>query len=74
VVVRGSTSIREMNRAMAWDLPEEDAVTVAGLVIDAARRIPEPGEGFGVGGYEIEVLEREQTRLTKLKVRRSPPA
>jgi Mg2+/Co2+ transporter CorB len=53
VVIRGSTSIRELNRAMAWNLPEEDAVTVAGLVIDLARRIPEQGEAFGVEGYSI---------------------
>jgi Mg2+/Co2+ transporter CorB len=71
VVIRGSTSIREVNRAMAWDLPEEDAVTVAGLVIDVARRIPEQGESFGIDGYEIEVLEREQTRLTRLRVGRA---
>ena len=74
VVIRGSTSIREVNRAMSWDLPEEDAVTVAGLVIDVARRIPERGEAFGIEGYEIEVLEREQTRLTKLRMRKASGA
>jgi Mg2+/Co2+ transporter CorB len=71
VMIRGSTSIREVNRAMTWDLPEEDAVTVAGLVIDVARRIPEQDESFSVGGYEIRVLEREQTRLTKLRVQKA---
>jgi Mg2+/Co2+ transporter CorB len=71
VVIRGSTSIREVNRAMTWDLPEDDVVTVAGLVIDVARRIPEQDESFSVGGYEIKVLEREQTRLTKLRVQKA---
>ena len=70
VSVHGSTSIREVNRAMAWDLPDDDAVTVAGLVIDFARRIPEQGEAFVVDGYHLEVIEREQTRLTKLRVGR----
>jgi Mg2+/Co2+ transporter CorB len=56
---------------MAWNLPEEDAVTVAGLVIDIARRIPDRGEAFGVGGFAIEVLEREQTRLTKMRIRKA---
>lgn len=70
VAVPGSIGIRELNRAMGWDLPEEDAVTVAGLVIDFARRIPEEGETFKAHGYDIEVLERDQTRLTKLRVRR----
>jgi Mg2+/Co2+ transporter CorB len=72
VAVRGSMSIRELNRAMGWDLPEEDAVTMAGLVIDFARRIPEAGEAFAIHGHRVEVLERDQTRLTKLRVRRVP--
>ncbi|MEI4261199.1 HlyC/CorC family transporter [Roseovarius sp. D0-M9] len=71
VVVRASSSIREVNRAMGWDLPEEDAVTMAGLVIDFARRIPEQGETFTVHGHTIEILERERTRLTKLRLRKA---
>jgi len=69
VAIRGSMSIRELNRAMGWELPEEDAVTMAGMVIDFARRIPEAGEAFQLNGYDITVLERDQTRLTKLRVR-----
>ena len=72
IIAPGRASIREVNRALAWALPEDNAVTVAGLVIDFARRIPEPGETFLIGGYDIEVLEREQARLTKLRVRRAP--
>lgn len=68
VLVPGRLSIREVNRAMAWDLPDDDAVTVAGLVIDFARRIPEQGEVFVIDGYHLEVTERAQTRLTKLRV------
>jgi Mg2+/Co2+ transporter CorB len=71
VAVPGRIGIRELNRAMGWNLPEEDAVTVAGLVIDFARRIPEYGETFKVYGYDIEVIERDQTRLTKLRVRKA---
>jgi len=71
VVVRGNMSIREVNRAMGWDLLEEDAVTMAGVVIDFARRIPDEGESFTVHGYVIEILERDHTRLTKLRVRKA---
>jgi Mg2+/Co2+ transporter CorB len=71
VIVRGNISIREVNRAMGWDLPEEDAVTMAGLVIDFVRRIPDEGETFTVHGYVIEILERDHTRLTKLRVRKA---
>lgn len=71
VIVRGNMSIREVNRAMGWDLPEEDAVTMAGLVIDFVRRIPDEGETFTVHGYVVEILERDHTRLTKLRVRKA---
>lgn len=71
VIVRGNMSIREVNRAMGWDLPEEDAVTIAGLVIDFARRIPDEGETFTVHGHLIGILERDHTRLTKLRVRKA---
>ena len=68
VNTRGSMNIRDLNRIMGWDLPEEDAVTMAGLVIDFARRIPDAGEVFSVHGHTIEVLAREHTQLTKLRV------
>jgi len=70
IIVPGIAGIREVNRAMGWDLSEEDAVTVAGLVIDFARRIPELNEAFEIQGYSVEVLEREHTRLTKIQVRK----
>lgn len=72
VIVQGTVSIRKVNREMAWDLPEEDAVTMAGLVIDQARRIPDQGEVCSINGYTIEILERDHTRLTKLRCRISP--
>lgn len=68
VGIQGSMNIRDLNRATGWDLPEEDAVTMAGLVIDFARRIPDAGEVFSVHGYTIEILARDHTRLTKLRV------
>lgn len=71
VILPGTMSIRVINREMAWDLPEEDAVTMAGLVIDHACRIPDQGEVFSVSGYMIEILERDHTRLTKLRIRTS---
>lgn len=71
VVTQGSMNIRDLNRIMAWDLPEEDAVTIAGLVIDFARRIPDAGEVFSIYGYAIEILARDHTRLTKLRVEKT---
>lgn len=70
VVVAGDTSVRDLNRAMDWDLPDEEAVTVAGLVIHGAQSIPEPGQVFVLDGFRFEVLSRERNQITKVKVRR----
>ncbi|MEX3015143.1 HlyC/CorC family transporter [Gymnodinialimonas hymeniacidonis] len=68
--IDGAMTIRDLNRAADWTLPDEEANTVAGLVIHEAQTIPLPGQCFAFHGFRFEVAEREQNRLTKLKVRR----
>ncbi|ABD55400.1 HlyC/CorC family transporter [Jannaschia sp. CCS1] len=68
--IDGAMTIRDLNRATDWTLPDEEANTVAGLVIHEAQTIPLPGQCFAFHGFRFEVAEREQNRLTKLKVRR----
>jgi Mg2+/Co2+ transporter CorB len=60
--------IRDLNRAMDWNLPDEEATTVAGLVIHEARSIPEPGQSFTFHGFRFGVLRRERNRLTALRI------
>ncbi len=72
VVVEGDVSVRDLNRHMDWELPEDEAVTVAGLVIARAERIPEAGEVREIDGFRFEVLERRGHRLARLRV--VPPA
>jgi Mg2+/Co2+ transporter CorB len=68
VVVDGSVPIRDLNRAMNWHLPDEEATTVAGLVIHEARSIPERGQSFTFHGCRFRVLRRERNRITALKI------
>jgi Mg2+/Co2+ transporter CorB len=70
VNVDGSVPIRDLNRVMNWDLPDEEAVTVAGLVIHEAQAIPEPGQRFAFHGYRFQVLRRQRNQLTALRVER----
>jgi Mg2+/Co2+ transporter CorB len=72
VNVDGAVPIRDLNRAMDWDLPEEEATTIAGLVIHEARQIPEAGQAFSFHGYKFQVLRRNRNRITALRV--TPPA
>ena len=68
VVVDGSVPIRDLNRAMDWHLPDEEATTIAGLVIYEARSIPERGQSFTFHGFRFRVLRRERNRITALRI------
>ncbi len=68
VEVDGSVPIRDLNRACDWNLPDEEANTIAGLVIHEAQAIPTPGQSFSFHGFRFEVLDREHNRLTRLRV------
>ncbi|MFV4649075.1 transporter associated domain-containing protein, partial [Mycobacterium tuberculosis] len=66
--VDGVVTIRDLNRAMDWDLPDDDAVTVAGLVIHEAQTIPEAGQTFIFHGHRFQVLRRQRNQVTALRV------
>ncbi|MGA7488531.1 MAG: HlyC/CorC family transporter [Xanthobacteraceae bacterium] len=68
VNVDGGVPIRDLNRAMEWNLPDDEATTVAGLVIHEARSIPEPGQTFTFHGFRFRVLRRERNRITALRI------
>lgn len=68
VTVDGTVPIRDLNRAMDWDLPDEEATTVAGLVIHEARLIPEVGQTFTFHGYRFQILRKNRNRITTLRV------
>ena len=68
IIVDGSVPVRDVNRAMDWQLPDEDATTVAGLVIHEAQTIPDPGQAFTFHGYRFEVLRKHRNRITQLRV------
>jgi Mg2+/Co2+ transporter CorB len=68
VVVDGSVPIRDLNRAMDWHLPDEEATTIAGLVIHEARSIPDRGQSFTFHGFRFRVLRRERNRITMLRI------
>ena len=64
-------TIRDLNRALDSRLPDEEAATAAGLVLNLAESIPEVGETFTVSGYALEVLGREKNRIIRLRL--TPP-
>ena len=68
VIVEGSVPIRDLNRVMNWSLPDEDATTIAGLVINGAQAIPDTGQIFVFHGFRFEVLRKTRNLLAQLRV------
>ena len=68
-LVDGAMTIRDLNRALDWRLPDDEANTVAGLVIHEAQMIPVEGQAFSFHGFRFEVAQRRENRVTKLKMR-----
>lgn len=69
VNVDGTVAIRDLNRQMGWTLPDEEATTIAGLVIHEAQSIPEPGQTFTFHGYRFEILRRARNKITALRMK-----
>ena len=69
IVVDGSVTIRDLNRAMSWSLPDEDATTIAGLVIYESRSIPEERQSFTFHDKRFIVMKRVKNRITRLRIR-----
>ena len=68
VNVDGGVPIRDLNRAMDWNLPDEEATTIAGLVIHEAQTIPDTGQIFTFHGFRFQVLRKSRNRITALRI------
>jgi len=71
VLVEGWVTVRDLNRHHGWNLPEDEAATVAGLLIHEARKLPDVGETFAVRDFRFEVLGRKHAQIVQLRV--TPP-
>jgi Mg2+/Co2+ transporter CorB len=69
VNVDGTVAVRDLNRQMEWDLPDEEATTIAGLVIHEAQTIPEPGQAFTFYGYRFEILRKSRNKITAIRIK-----
>jgi Mg2+/Co2+ transporter CorB len=68
VNVDGSVPVRDLNRAMDWHLPDEEATTIAGLVIHEAQTIPDTGQIFTFHNCRFQVLRKSRNRITALRI------
>ncbi|MGL1920586.1 MAG: HlyC/CorC family transporter [Hyphomicrobiales bacterium] len=68
VNVDGHVSVRDLNRAMDWEMPQHDAISIAGLIINEAQIIPNIGQAFSFYGFRFEILRKDANRLTSIRV------
>ena len=68
-LIDGAMTIRDLNRATDWHLPDDEANTIAGLVIHEAQMIPSEGQVFSFHGFRFEVVGKRENRITRLKLR-----
>ena len=73
LVVDGGVAIRDLNRAFGWSLPDEEATTIAGLVIHESKSIPEERQAFTFYGKRFIVMKRAKNRITRLRIRPVEP-
>ena len=72
-LVDGTVTVRDLNRELDWNLPEEGATTIAGLVIPGSPApFPKPGQRFAFFGYKFEVLRRQRNQITAIRSFRRP--
>ncbi len=69
IEVEGDMTIRDLNRFGDWSLPDDEATTVAGLILHEAQTIPEVGQIFSFHGFRFEILGRERHRITRIRVK-----
>ncbi len=67
-IVEGTVTLRDVNRELNWDLPDEDAATIAGFILYEARIIPTVGQVFSFHGYRFEILKRQRQQITQIKI------
>ena len=73
-IAQGSVTIRDLNREFGWGLPDEEAATIAGLILHDSRRLPEQGQIFMFHGLKLEILQRQRQQLTSIKITPQSPS
>jgi len=71
-IVDGSFTIRDLNRHLEWNLPDEEASTIAGIILHESRRIPNVGQAFMFFGLRFEILRRQRNQIITIRI--TPPS
>ena len=67
-MIAGGVTVRDLNRRFGWDLPDQEAATIAGLVIHESKVIPQVGQIFHFHGFRFQIARRQRNRITSVRM------
>ncbi|KZX50932.1 MULTISPECIES: HlyC/CorC family transporter [Stutzerimonas] len=67
LVIDGAAYIREVNRALDWQLPCDGPKTLNGLITEALEHIPDSGICLQIGDYRLEILQAADNRVKSVR-------
>ncbi|ELY4035592.1 HlyC/CorC family transporter [Cronobacter sakazakii] len=68
VIIEGSANVRELNKAFNWRLPEEEARTVNGMILEALEEIPSAGIRLRLHQYDIDILDVQENMIKQVRI------
>ncbi|WP_312974155.1 HlyC/CorC family transporter [Atlantibacter sp.] len=68
VIIEGGANIREINKAFNWHLPEDEARTVNGMLLEALEEIPAKGTRVRIAQYDIDILDVQDNMIRQVRV------
>ena len=71
-IINGIVTLRDINRHLGWNLPDDHASTIAGLLIHEAQEIPSVGESYEIHGFDCTVIEKSAMQITRVKMKKRP--
>ena len=68
VLIEGSANIRELNKVFNWSLPEDEARTVNGMILEAIQDIPLPNTTVQIGVYAVDILDVQENMIKQVRI------
>ena len=67
-LAQGSISVRELNRALDWDLPTDGPKTLNGLILEQLESIPEPGTSLLIHGFPVTIVQTQDNKVKTAEI------
>ncbi len=67
-LAQGNISVRELNRALDWDLPTDGPKTLNGLILEQLESIPEPGTSLLIHGFPVTIVQTQDNKVKTAEI------